>query len=102
MAEEVTQQPAAFLVEYPGGYGHLMIQTGMVEDLQNGACRARLGVGRSVDEALEASVNHGSGAHGTWLQRDKELAFEEPVVSNSSGGCAHGDDLGVGGRIGVA
>ncbi len=42
---------------------------------------------------------HGSGAHGAGLQRDKKRAAVEAVVAKSARGLAQGNDFGVGCRV---
>ena len=78
----------------------------MVHDAEDRAAGAGLGVGRGVDEAGDARVEDGAGAHGAGLERDVEGAagvlLREAVVGEVARGVAEGDDLGVGGGVVVA
>lgn len=79
-----------------------MIQSRMIHYFQNRAAGACLGIGCGVDEATEAGVENGSGAHGARFERDDERASGESVVVQVVRGVAHGDDFGVGRGIVVA
>lgn len=62
---------------------------------------ARLRIIGAVDQALESGVNQSAGAHRARLNCNKQLAALQAMVTESSTGFAQGDDLGVGGGIGV-
>src|ERR1700687_768998 len=74
----------------------------MFQDGENRAAGAGFGVGCGVDEARDAGVEDGSGAHGAWLEGGVEGAVFEAVVGEGATGFAEGYDLGVGGGVGVA
>ena len=75
----------------------------MVEDAEDRSAGAGLGVGRGVDQAGDAGVEDGAGAHGAGLKGDVEgAAFGQAIVGERSGGVAESDDLGVGSGIVVA
>jgi hypothetical protein len=74
----------------------------MVHDGENRAAGPGFGIACGVDEAGDASVKDGSGAHGAWFERDVESAVFDAVVAEMAAGFAQGDDLGVGSGIGVA
>jgi hypothetical protein len=101
-AEEGAEEAGAFVGEDAGGDGHLVVEAGMVEDLEDGTGCAGLGIGGSANEAAEAGVDHGAGAHGAGFEGDIEAAVEEAVVADGGGGGAEGDHLGVGGGVAVA
>ena len=74
----------------------------MVHDGEDGAAGSGFGVGRGVDEAGDAGVEDGSGAHGAGLEGGVEGAVFEAIVVEGEAGFAEGYDLGVGGGVGVA
>ena len=80
-----------------------MVELGVVEDAEDRAAGAGLGVGCGVDQAADAGVEDGSGAHCAGLERDVEgAAFGEAIIFQRAGGCAESDDLGVGGGVVIA
>jgi hypothetical protein len=50
LAEEFAQQFSAFFRQFAAGYRHLMVEPGVIQDLENRSDRARLGIGRGIDE----------------------------------------------------
>ena len=79
-----------------------MVELRMVEDGEDGTAGSGFGIGGGVDEATDASVQDGSGAHGTGFEAGVEGAVFEAVVAEMEAGFAEGYDLGVGGGVGVA
>ena len=79
-----------------------MVECGVVEDGEGGTAGSGLGVEGGVDEAGEACVDDGSGAHGAGLERGVEGAVFEAVVAEVQAGFAEGYDFGVGGGVVVA
>src|SRR5690606_27656896 len=71
----------------------------LVEEAGTMGDGAALGVVRAPDDAADAGVADGPGAHGAGLERDIEGQAGEAVVSQLRRRSAEGDDLGVGGRI---
>ncbi len=79
-----------------------MIELGVIEDGEDGAAGSGFGVGGGVDEAGDAGVEDGSGAHGAGFECGVESAVFEPVVFERQAGFAEGYDLSVGGGVAVA
>ena len=84
-----------------GGRGDfdLVVELGVVHDGEDGTAGSGFGVGGGVDEAGDAGVEDGSGAHGAGFERGVEGAVFEAVVFEGEAGFAEGDDLGVGGGV---
>jgi len=61
--------------------------------------RSRLGIFRSVDQAANAGVGDGAGAHRARLNRDVDVAIEQTIVADGEPGFAQGNDLGMRRRI---
>jgi len=106
LAEEVGEQRAALFGEQAGGDFDAVVKLRVVDDGEYGAAGAGLGVGRGVDEACDAGVEDGAGAHGAGFEGDVEGAaggvLRQAVVGEVARGLAQGDDLGVGGGVVVA
>ncbi len=80
----------------------LMVEARVREDLEASTNRAALGVVGSVDQARDASLNEGAGAHAARLDGDVESGTCEAVIANTARGFAKDDDFSVGGGVIVA
>ena len=98
-AEKVGEEGTALFREEAGRDFDAVVESGVVDDGEDGSAGAGFGVGGGVDEARDAGVEDGSGAHGAGLEGAVEGgAFEAVVVEREAGG-AEGDDFGVGGGV---
>src|SRR5712691_11062814 len=79
-----------------------MIETRVREEFEAGADRAALGVVSAVDQARDASLDYGAGAHAAGLDGDVESGVSKAVVAEKTGGPAKDDDFRVGGGVVVA
>ena len=100
-AEEVLEEFGAFIGEDACGDLHLMVEAGMVQDLEDGAGGASLGIAGAVDQSRDAGVNERSGAHGAWFDGgiDGAAGIAQTMVPQPGGGQAQGDDFSMGGGI---
>src|SRR5438067_12136480 len=73
-AEESGEQAATLLREQAAGYFDLVVKLRMIQDAKDRATGARLGIQRAIDEARNARVDDGSGAHRTGLKRHVKRA----------------------------
>jgi hypothetical protein len=101
-AEEVGEEGAALFGEEVGGDFDFVVELGMVHDGEDRAAGSGFGIGGGVDEARDAGVEDGSGAHGAGFECCVEGAVFEAVVGEGAAGFAKGDDLGVGSGVAVA
>ncbi len=101
-AEKVGEEGAALVCEEAGGEFDFVVELGVVHDAEDAAAGSGFGVGCGVDEAGDAGVEDGSGAHGAGFEGGVEGAVFEAVVAEVKAGLAEGYDLGVGGGIAVA
>src|SRR3546814_9841098 len=62
---------------------------------EHAAACARLGIGRTVNDTVQAGVQHGSHAHGARLQRNEQAYTRQTVVFHESGGLPQSDDFGM-------
>src|SRR4051812_13134199 len=76
-----------------------MVQSGVIQYLQNGFHRASFWVSSSVKEPLETCLDQRSGAHRTGFDGDVELAIEQSVVAEGRSSIAKGNNLGVRARV---
>jgi len=67
----------------------------VIQHLKHGVNRARLGVLGAVDEATDARVGDGSGAHGAGLDGNVEFAIGQAVIAEDEPGFAQRLYLGV-------
>ncbi len=98
-AEEVREEGAALFGEDGREDFDAVVEGGVVEDGERAAAGAGLGVGGGVEEAADARVKNGAGAHGAGLERGVEVAVEQAVVAEGAAGGAEGEDFGVGGGV---
>ena len=93
---------AALFCEEVGGDFDFVVEPGVGHDGEHAAAGSGFGVGCGVDEAADARVEDGSGAHGAGFEGDVEGAVVEAVVFECEAGGAEGYDFGVGGGVAVA
>ena len=74
----------------------------MGEDFEAGAHGAAFGIVGSVDEARDACLDDGAGAHAARLDGDVERGAREAVISKKAGGFAENEDFGVGSGVAIA
>ena len=101
-AKKTGKQRAALVGEQTGMDLHTVIELRMVHHGEYRSAGPGLGVVGGVDEASDAGVKDGSGTHGAGLERGVKGAAFEAVVGEVTACFAEGDDLGVGGGVGVA
>jgi hypothetical protein len=102
LEKKVGEHLTAFFGEEAGGDFDFVVELGVVHDGEDRAAGSGFGVGGSVDEATDAGVQDGSGAHGAGFEGGVESAVFEAVVGEGATGFAESDDLGVGGGVAVA
>ena len=96
LCEEGFQQRTALLLQYPSGDGYLVVELGHLQEIQDGAAAACLGVHTAHDHLGDAGLDDGTGAHLAGLQRHIEGAFLQSPVSDLLAGFVDGGDLRVG------
>jgi len=79
-----------------------MVESRVGEDFEAGADGAAFGVVGAVDEAGDAGLNDGAGAHAAGLDGDVKGGVGEAVVAEEASGLAEDDDFGVGGGVTIA
>src|SRR5260370_31410979 len=79
-----------------------MVEARMRQDFETGADSAALGVVSAVDQARDAGLDDGAGAHAAGFDGDVESGSGEAVVAEKAGGFAKDDDFGVGRGVVVA
>jgi hypothetical protein len=81
------------------GNSYVMVEARVGEDFEAGADGTALGIFGTVNEARDAGLDDGAGAHAAGLDGDVERGVGETVVGEPSGGFAKDDDFGVGGGV---
>lgn len=73
----------------------VFIQQRVGKQIDYAACRAGFGFCRAVDDAADAGLDDGGGAHGAGFERDVEVALVEAVVLKGGTCGGKGADFGV-------
>jgi hypothetical protein len=84
------------------GNFYVMVEARVGEDLEAGADGTALGIFGTVNEARDAGLDDGAGAHAARLDGDVKGRIGEAVVAEKTSGFAKDDDFGVGGGNAVA
>jgi hypothetical protein len=104
--KKIAKHRAALIGEEAGDNFNSMVELRVVHDAEDAAAGSGFGVVGGVDEAGDAGVEDGSGAHGAGFEGDVESAAtffcKEAIVFERETGGAEGYDLGVGGGVAVA
>lgn len=100
--EEGLQDGGAVSSEKAGNDFDLMIESCVCEDFETGTDGATLWVVGAIDEARDASLDHGPGTHTARFQGDVESRASHAVIAEEASGFADYDDFGVRGGIAVA
>jgi hypothetical protein len=91
LAEKVLKDFGTLLRKNPWSHLHFVVQAGMVQNLEQWASSACLGVTGAVDHTGDARMDKRSGAHGAGLDGGVHGAADEPVISDLRRGLAQGD-----------
>jgi hypothetical protein len=102
ISEERLDDGGAVGGEDTGGDFYLMIEAGVGEDFEAGTDGATFRIVGAVDEAGDAGLDDGAGAHAAGLDSDVERGISKTVVEKEAGGFAQDDDFGVGGGVAIA
>jgi hypothetical protein len=76
-----------------------MVRAGVVHYLHCRVDGAGFGIVRTVNQAPDARMNHGSRAHRARLNCNKQIAVSQPMVSDSGTRLSQRNDLGVRGWV---
>jgi hypothetical protein len=99
--EKILQQCGGFVGEDSGGDFDAVVDLRVVEDGEAGPDGAAFGVVGAIEEAGDARLDHGAGAHGAGFNGDVESGIEEAVIFHLLGGSSEGHDFGVCGGVAV-
>ena len=83
-----------FRLEDAGGDLAAVVQGRLLEEVQKPAGRAAFRISDAEDDAADAAVDDGSGAHGAGFLRHVEVAFGETPIAEGLLGLAEGHLLG--------
>lgn len=76
-----------------------VIEAGVLADLKEGDARSGFRIVAAVDDAPNAGVDEGPGAHRAWLEGDVDRHLAQAKGPEAMGCGAKGDKLSVRGRI---
>ena len=93
------QQRPRLPAKTPCGTVVWWFKTRFGKKVDDAAAGAGFRIGRAVDEARDARVKHGAGAHGARLEGHVELAAAQTIVPEPLRSVAQCADFGVGSRI---
>lgn len=79
----------------------MVVELGVIKHGETRSNRAAFRIGRAVDEAVDASLNHCAGAHGAGLDGHVKGGAHQAVVAYGCGGFAQSDYFGVSCRVAV-
>jgi len=79
----------------------MVIEDRVVQDFKTRTDGAAFGITRAVDEARDAGLDEGAGAHAAWFYRDVECCSRHAVVAEEASSFPDNDDLGVSGGVTV-
>ena len=96
------QDGGAVSSEKAGNDFDLMIESSVCEDFETGTDGAALWIIGAIDEARDASLDHGPGTHTARFQGDVESRASHAVIAEEASGFADYNDFGVRGGIAVA
>jgi len=80
----------------------LVIESGVGEDFETGTDGTTFWIVGTINEARDAGLDHGPGAHAARFQGDVESRACHAVIAEETSGFADYDDFSVCGRIAVA
>ena len=95
-AKEVRHQGRAFPGQHAARHLRVVVDLRQRKHVQHRSGRARARLGRAIDHAAQARMQHGAAAHGARLQGHIERAIVQPVVAQARGRVAQRQHLGMG------
>lgn len=96
------EEGGGFAGEEAGEDFDAVVEAWVGEDFEAGADGSAFGVVGAVNEARNASLNDGAGAHGARFESDVERCTGEAIVGENAGCFTKDDDFRVSGGIVVA
>src|SRR5260370_19861794 len=79
--EELPQQVCGFVATHPSKYVHAMRKPRLARQVNHAAAGACLRVPCTEYNPCQPGIQHGSHAHGTWLQCQIERRRAQPIVA---------------------
>jgi len=106
-AKEIAECGAALFGKDAFGDLDSVVEGGMIDDAKDRAAGPGFGIAGGEDQACDAGMEDGAGAHRARFEGAEERAafavlVEKAIVVEDEAGRAQGDDLGVGGGVGEA
>lgn len=97
--EEALQNGHAVVLKHSGSDFAAVIEIRSLEEIPEAAGTAAFGVATAEDDAADAAVDDGAGAHGTGLLGDVEIAVFQTPVAHMALRLGEGEHFGVRGGV---
>ncbi len=81
--KELSEQLRAVLFQHAARDFHFVIQPRMIDHFKHRPGRSGFGIMGSINQARDASVDHGPGAHRAWLDRGVERAARQAMIADA-------------------
>jgi len=79
----------------------MVVQAGMIQNLEYGVNRTRFRIVGAINQPLQASVDQRTGTHRAGLNRGKQHAVLQTMITNRGSSFSQGNDLGMCGWIAI-
>ena len=100
--EEGLQESGRLFGEDAGSDFDAVIQARVREYLETGADSATARIVSAVNEFCNTGLDHGTGTHRAWFERDIHRGAGKTVIGEKARGFAEDNDFGVSGGVVVA
>ena len=97
--KEILENCGAFILQDARGDLAAVIERWHLKEIDDAASRAGARIGTAKDDAADASVNDGPGAHRTRLLRHVKIAIDQTPIASRLFGLSQREHLGVGRRV---
>lgn len=97
--EELLQDGDGFVSEDAAGDLAAVIEIGGLKEIPKATGSSAFGIGAAKDDAADATVDDGSGAHGAGFFGDVEITLVQAPIAHGALGLGEGEHLGMGGGI---
>lgn len=98
-SEEFLQHFRRAASEHAAPHLHVMVETGMIQDVHCGVYCAGFGIVGAIHKPPDASVDQRASTHRARLDRGKQITIAQAVIAHGGAGLAKSNYFGVGSGI---